>query len=136
MKKLVSVAALLLAATATLGTAIAGDQYDLSVTKPTAKTNERAVARVSIRPKGAFHVNVDYPTKLKITAPDGVKLEKDVQRGPDAAKFEKGALDFEVAFTADGAGTKSFSGELKFAVCTDTECKPSTEKVSFDVDVK
>jgi hypothetical protein len=136
MKKLVSVAALLLAATATLGTAVAGDQYDLSVAKPAARAGVRAVATVSLRPKGAFHVNVDYPTKLKMTAPDGVKLEKDLLRGPDAAKFDKGALDFEVAFTADGAGTKSFSGELKFAVCTDTECKPTTEKVSFDVEVK
>jgi hypothetical protein len=79
---------------------------------------------------------VDYPTKLSIKAPDGVKIEKEIQRGPDAAKFEKAALDFEVAFTADGAGTKSFSGELKFAVCTDTECKPTTEKIAFDVDVK
>ena len=136
MKKLVSAVVMLLAATSTLGAALAGDQYDLAVAKPSAKAKERAVARVSIHPKGAFHVNVDYPTKLKMTAPDGVTLEKDVLRGPDAAKFEKGGLNFDVAFTADGAGTKSFSGELKFAVCTDTECKPSTEKVSFDVDVK
>ncbi len=136
MKKLVSAVALLLAATATLGTAVAGDQYDLSVAKPAATAGQRAVARVSIRPKGAFHVNVDYPTKLKITAPDGVKLEKDVQRGPDASKFEKAGLDFDVAFTADGAGTKSFTGEIKFAVCTDTECKPTTEKLDFAVDVK
>jgi hypothetical protein len=136
MNKLVSVAALLLVATATLGTALAADQYDLSIDRPAAKAKERAVARITVRPKGAFHVNVDYPVKLKIAAPDGVKLEKDVQSGKEAARFEKTGLDFEVAFTAEGAGTKSFTGEVRFAVCTDTECKPTSEKVSFDVDVK
>jgi hypothetical protein len=136
MKKLVSVTALLLAATAALGVAVAGDQYDVSISAPAAKAKERAVAKVSVVPKGAFHVNTEYPVKLKINPPDGVTLEKDTLRGPDAKRFEKAGLDFEVAFTADGSGKKSFSGELKFAVCTDTECKPTTEKVSFDVDVK
>jgi hypothetical protein len=135
MNKLVSIA-FLLATTATLGSALAGDQYDLSLSKPSAKAKARAVAKVSIRPKGAFHVNVDYPTKLKVLAPAGVTVEKLVQRGAEAARFEKSGLDFEVAFTADDTGTKSFSGELKFAVCTETECKPTTEKISFDVDVK
>lgn len=134
MKKLLSVAALLLAATT--GTALAGDQYDVAINKPTAKAKERAVARVVLKPKGAFHVNVDYPAKLKIVAPEGVKVEKDSQTGKEAAKFDKSTLEFEVAFVSDGSGTKSFSGELRFAVCTDTECKPTSEKVAFDVDVK
>jgi hypothetical protein len=142
MKKLVSAAALLLAATATLGTvgtvgiAMAGDQYDLSIKSPSSKANERAVVKLSLAPKGAFHVNTEYPVKLTITPPDGVKLEKQKQTKDDAKRFEKAGLDFEVAFVADGSGKKSFTGELKFAVCTDTECKPSTEKVAFDVDVK
>ena len=136
MKKLVSVVALLLAATAALGTAVAGDQYNLSVSAPSPKAGERAVAKISLTPKGAFHVNTEYPVKLKMTAPDGVTLEKDTLRGPDAKRFEKAGLDFEVGFTAAASGKKSFTGELKFAVCTDTECKPTSEKVAFDVDVK
>ncbi len=71
-----------------------------------------------------------------MTPPDGVKIEKEVQSGKEAARFEKTGLDFEVAFTSDAPGTKSFNGEVRFAVCTDTECKPTSEKVSFDVDVK
>ena len=136
MKKLVPALALLLAATAALGAAAAGDQYDLRISAPAAKVAERAVASVVVTPKGAFHVNTEYPVKLKLTAPDGVTLEKDTLRGADAKRFEKAGLDFEVAFTAAASGKKTFFGELKFAVCTDTECKPTTEKVSFDVDVK
>jgi hypothetical protein len=134
MKKHVSIMALVLLGVA--GSAAAAGPYDVSVDAPAGKAKERAVARISLRPKGPFHVNVDYPTKLSMKAPDGVKIEREVQRGAEALKFEKGALDFEVGFTADGAGTKSFTGELKFAVCTDTECKPTTEKLAFDVQVK
>ncbi len=129
-------AAALIAATLALGTAVAGDQYDLTVKSPTAKVNERAAAKISVSPKGAFHVNTEYPIKLTVTAPDGVKLDKQKQTKDDAKRFEKAGLDFEVAFTADGAGKKSFTGEVKFAVCTDTDCKPTSEKVAFDVDVK
>jgi hypothetical protein len=137
MKKLVSAAAVSLVALAAAALpALAGDQYDVSIKPPSAKANERAVAKVSVSPKGAFHVNTEYPVKLTITAPDGVKLDKEKQTGPDAKRFEKAGLDFEVGFTASGSGKKSFTGELKFAVCTDTECKPTTEKVAFDVDVK
>ena len=134
MKKLVSVAALLIAATA--GTALAAAGYDLTVNKPSAKANERAVAKISISPKGSFHVNTEYPVKLTLTAPDGVTLEKTKQTKDDATRFEKTELDFDVAFTASTSGTKTFNGQLKFAVCTDTECKPTVESVSFDVDVK
>jgi len=136
MKKLLSAVALVIAATATLGTAVAGDLYDLNIKSPSAKANERAVVKVSIAPKGAYHVNTEYPVKLTLTAPDGVKLDKEKQTKGDAKRFEKAGLDFEVGFTASGAGKKSFTGELKFAVCTDTDCKPSSEKVAFDVDVK
>jgi hypothetical protein len=134
MKKLVSAAALLLAATAI--PASAGDQYDVKIASPSAKAGERAVVKVSVAPKGGFHVNTEYPVKLTIAPPDGVKLDKDKQTKDDAKRFEKAGLDFEVGFVAGGSGKKSFTGELKFAVCTDTECKPTTEKVSFDVDVK
>ena len=137
MKKLVSAAAVSLVALAAAALpAFAGDQYDVNIQVPSAKATEKAVVKVGVRPKGAYHVNTEYPVKLTITAPDGVKLDKDTQRKDDAKRFEKTALDFEVGFTASGAGKKSFTGELKFAVCTDTECKPTTEKVTFDVDVK
>jgi hypothetical protein len=135
MKKLLSAAALLLA-TVAVGSAVAADQYDVTVVRPSARAKERAVAKVSVAPKGAFHVNLEYPVKLSIVAPDGVAVEKLKQNKDDAKRFDKAGLDFEVAFVSDAPGTKSFTGEVRFAVCTDTDCKPTTEKVTFDVDVK
>ena len=135
MKKLLSAVAILLS-TVAVGSAVAGDQYDITVVRPSAKAKERAVAKVSVSPKGPFHVNLEYPVKLSIVAPDGVKVEKEKQTKDDAKRFVKEGLDFEVGFVSDAPGKKSFTGEVRFAVCTDTDCKPSSEKVSFDVDVK
>lgn len=137
LKKLVAASAMVIVALAAAALpALGSDQYNLSVKSPSAKVNERAVVKISIAPNGGFHVNTEYPAKVTVTPPNGVKLEKATQTSKDATRFEKAGLDFEVAFVAGGTGKKSFTGELKFAVCTDTECKPSTEKIAFDVDVK
>ena len=136
MKKLLPISALSLLVTFA-ATALAADEYDVSTASPPqAKAKERSVAKVSVRPKAGYHVNVDYPTKLTVKTPDGVTVEKTVQTGKDAARLEKDGIEFEVAFVSDGTGTKSFSGTLAFATCTDTNCKPARESVAFDVDVK
>jgi len=134
MKKALSIAALLV--TAIAGTAFAADHYDLSIKAPAAKAKEKATATVTVKAKGAMHVNVDYPTKLTLTAPEGVKLEKEKILGKEAAKFDKEELKFDVAFTTDSAGKKTINGELKFAVCDANTCNPKTEKISIEVEAK
>jgi hypothetical protein len=133
MKKALLLAAL---AVATLtGTAFAADQYDLKVKAASGKAGEKTVATVSVKPKGAYHVNLEYPHKLVLTAPDGVTVEKAKLVAKDA-KISKEAIEFEVAVTPAAKGKKTIEGELKFAVCTDTDCAPQTEKVSIVVDAK
>lgn len=66
-----------------------------------------------------------------------MKVEKDVLKKEDAAKFEEKGADFDVAFTAADAGKKTVDYELKFAVCKGKEaCKPVSEKGTISVDVK
>jgi hypothetical protein len=135
MKKTLAIAALLV--TALTGTAIAHDEYTLSIKAPSAKASAKSVAKIKVEPKGKFHINQEFPTKLTINAPSGVTVEKAKQTAKDAAKFDQNAAEFDIAFQADSAGKKSFTGELKFAVCEgENSCHPHVEKVSFDVDVK
>ena len=130
-KALLSIVAVL----ALSGTALAGGNYKLDVSAPSAKANQKATAHVILKGTGEFHVNPDYPTKLTVVAPAGVTLEKDTLRKDDAVKFAKEGADFAINFTATDAGKKSFTGTFKFAVCSDNECKPQTEQLAFDVDV-
>ena len=133
MKKTIST---ILAVLAISGSAFAGSNYNLSVQAPAAKATVKSVAKIKIVPTGDFHMNLDYPTKLTITAPDGVTLEKAKQAKSDAVKFDKDSAEFDVAFTAAAAGKKTFTGEMKFAVCTADNCSPQTSPVSFTVEVK
>ena len=96
----------------------------------------KATAKLHVEGTGGFHLNQEYPTKLTLTAPSGVKLEKDKMTKADAAKFKEDGADFEIAFTSSDAGKKEFSGELKFATCRTTDCVPASEKVAFTVEVK
>ena len=134
MKKALAIAALLV--TAFAGSATAADKYDVKVNAPAAKAKAKGVAKISITPKGKYHMNTDYPAKLSLSGSDGLTVEKAKQTKADAAKFDQSAAEFQVSYTSASPGKKSITGELKFAVCADSECVPSTEKISIDVDVK
>lgn len=90
---------------------------------------------INLLPKTGWKINQEFPTKLKVTAPEGVKLAADSQGASDAKSFaEKGAA-FEVPFSCESAGDKSFSAKFQFAVCTDATCDPKTAELAWSVKV-
>lgn len=131
-----TLASAMLFVVALAGTAYAADNYKLSVAAPSAKVSARSVAKIRVEPTSGFKMNLDYPTKVTITPPEGVTLEKAKQTAKDATKLDKTAAEFDVAFTSADKGKKTFTGEIKFAVCTENNCDPKVEKLSFQVDVK
>jgi len=135
MNRLLFATAALLS-TVAVSSALANDYYGITVRTSTAKKGQRAVATVSVTPKGAYHINTEYPVRLVITAPAGITVEKAQQTKDDAKAFNEHELDFDVAFVSDASGTRSFSGDLRFGVNTDTNSRPSDEKVVFNVEVK
>jgi Disulphide bond corrector protein DsbC len=127
----------IVAVLALTSTAFAAGEYKVDVKAPSATKGDKATAVLHVQVQSDFHLNEEYPVKLTVTAPAGVKLEKATMKKEDAAKFKKEGADFNIAFTSSDTGKKDFTGELKFAVCKGTEsCKPVTEKISFSVDVK
>jgi hypothetical protein len=118
-------------------TAFAGGTFKFEVKAPaSAKKGEKTTVPIKIQGTGDYHFNNEYPASIKVTAPAGVKLEKDALKKEDAKKFAKDGADFELTFTSSDTGKKSFTGEAKFAVCTEKDCAPQTQKIAFDVDVK
>jgi uncharacterized protein YaiE (UPF0345 family) len=126
----------MLLSTVAVSSALANDYYTITVRTAAAQKGQRAVATVSVAPKGDYHINTAYPVKLTITAPAGVTLEKAKQTNSDAKSFDSHNLDFDVAFVSNASGTKSFSGELDFAVIDDSNERPTRETVAFNVAVK
>jgi hypothetical protein len=112
------------------------DRYALQIETPEAKAGQPAQVTVKVVPKSPWHMNLDFPTSLKVTAPDGVAMvNADLKKG-DAAKLDESACQFDVKFTPAAAGESTFTGKFKFAVCQDDACSPVTEEVEFKVAVK
>jgi hypothetical protein len=126
----------LLAASLICATNVYADNaYTMKIDAPAAKKAQKAVAKIHIAPGAGYHVNKDYPTSVSVVAPAGVTVDKPKQTAKDAIKLADEGADFDVSFTAAEPGKKTFTGEIKFAVCSATTCDPKKEKLSFTVDV-
>jgi hypothetical protein len=111
------------------------DRYALSYDTPEATAGQEASVTVRVVPKQPWHMNLDFPTSLKLEPPAGVTLASASLKKSDA-KLDESACSFDVKFTAAKPGDQTISGEFKFAVCQDEACSPVTETVEFKVAVK
>jgi hypothetical protein len=130
MRKFLIVTSLL----ASGGIALADASYELKIDAPKAKKAQKGVAKIHVTPGAGFHVNKDYPTTVSVV-PAGCTVEKPKQTAADAVSLTEKSADFDVAFTCNAAGKQTFTGEMKFAVCSASSCDPKKEKLSFTVDV-
>jgi len=118
------------------GAAPAGDdRYQLKIETPEAQSGQESKVTVRVVPKKPWHMNLDFPTSLKVDGPDGVALANADLKKADA-QLDENACQFDVAFTPSAAGEQTFTGKFKFAVCQDEACSPVTEDIEFKVAVK
>jgi hypothetical protein len=121
-------------ATGAPGGAMGADaSFKLAVTPAAGPAGSPSVARISVTPSTGWHMNKEYPTKLELTAPDGVTLEKAVLEQADIAKLDDNELSFDVKLVATKAGTYKVDGELKFAVCTPDTCDPKKQTIALEL---
>lgn len=115
----------------------AGGQYKLEVKAPASvKKGAREAAQIHVEGANGSHINTEFPAKLTIVAPTGVTVEKPSQTKEDAVTLRQEAAIFKIAFTSSEAGRKDFTGELRFAICSESSCNTSSETIAFSVDVK
>lgn len=98
--------------------------------------NVKSTAKITVAPANGYKLNLDYPVKLTIVAPSGVTVVKSKQTSADAVRFDAKGLEFGVAFTASTPGTKTLTGELRYATCTTTDCNPQVENLKVTVAVQ
>jgi hypothetical protein len=111
------------------------DRYALTIDAPEAKAGQEATVKVRVVPKEPWHMNLDFPTSLKIEPPAGLTFANaDLKKGD--AKLDEKSCEFDVKFTPAAAGQTKFTGKFKFAVCQDEACSPVTENVEVQVAVK
>ena len=124
-------------ATAASRTSVTTDSYTVKVSVPASvAAGAKGQVRVTLAAKPGWKLNQEFPTKLVVSAPADVTLEKAKLRAKDATSFTKQQGVFDVVFTPSATGGKDFSAKLRFAVCTDATCDPKTENLSWQISVK
>lgn len=101
------------------------------------KAGTEGKASLTLTPKAGFHVNPDYPAKLKLQdpAPEGLTYPKKVLKKEDG-KFEEKGASLDVPFTAAKAGKATIAGTFQFSVCSDKNCFMEKIDLELAVDVK
>ena len=112
----------------------------ISVEKAEAKAGSEATAKLALAPAIGYHVATDYPIKLLLEAPPGVKLAKselsaggrNKEQG-DAATLSEQSLAFAIKATADKAGSYEIKGVFKFGICEKDSCHPKKQPITITV---
>lgn len=117
------------------------DEGTLTIDNAEGAAGAIAMAGVKITPATGFHMSTDYPIKLTLDAPAGVKLDKteyDSGKGEkgDAETFGEKGLGFVVKATPEKAGDYAITGVLKFGVCDDQSCHPKRQPITIPVHAK
>ncbi len=111
--------------------------YTVDVELPPQTTpGQESIARVRVQPKSPWHMNLDYPAKLRLEAPADVKLDTAQLTKGDAERYDDEALVFSVLFTPEAKGARKIQAQVDFAVCGDAACGPVTESVELAFEVQ
>ena len=116
------------------------EEGSIKVDKGESKAGSEATAKLQLAPGTGYHVATDYPIKLQLEAPAGVKLVKtEMTAGGrnkvqgDASTLTEQALAFDIKATADKAGSYEIKGVFKFGICEKESCHPKKQPVTITV---
>ena len=119
------------------------EEGTITVDKAEAKANTEATGAVKLAPSKGYHIATDYPIKLTLESPQGVKLAKtDFSAGGrsksqgDAQTLTEQALAFAVKATAEKAGAYEIKGVFKFGICEKESCHPKKQPITITVAAK
>lgn len=85
---------------------------------------------IQLTPRGEYHVNEQFPLRVRPCAGEGVTLPSPELDNEDAAEHTEQTARFDVPFTASEAGEHRVSAVVDFAVCTPETCIPETRTVA------
>ncbi|MBL4688209.1 MAG: hypothetical protein JKY37_26710 [Nannocystaceae bacterium] len=118
--------------------AVADTGYEVGIEAPEhAEAGKPAIAKVSVHPHAPWHMNADFPAKLRMSASEGVDLDAVLLTKNDAERLDDEGLVFPVVFTPriGHTGRVTLTGEINFAVCGVAECSPVKVPIEFTLEI-
>lgn len=116
--------------------------YRLEVNPP-ATCKKGAACQVDVRlvTLGEYHVNKEYPYKLKASAsvPGVAFANRDGVFSRASGDFKEESENLgvtKVRFTAAESGSAKIQGTYKFSVCSKTDCKLESAELAFEAPIQ
>ncbi len=91
---------------------------------------------VTLKPRGGYHINQEFPTALAISAPKAISVYKARLGKTEAAHFDKRRARFDIPLTPVQPGSHRVRIEAAFAVCTPKTCIPEKRTLALTVAVE
>ncbi len=123
---------------------IDGNNFKIDATAGECKAGAECQVTVKLEALGAYHINKEYPYKIKLAEAAGIEFLGSDPGGKNV--FSKGAGDFKLdgekvgtmtlKFKAAKAGSVTVSGTYKMSVCSAQNCQLETQELSVAVAVK
>lgn len=116
------------------------EEGTLTVARLEGKVGAAGAAEIKLEPATGYKIATDFPIKLQLEAPAGVKLEKTswtaggrAKAQGDAAALSEHGLSFAVTATPEAAGSYEIKGVFQFGVCEKDSCHPRTQPITIQV---
>lgn len=116
------------------------EEGTLTIAKVEAKAGSPVTAEIKLAPGSGYKLATDFPIKLQLEQPTGVKLDKTNMKAGgrnkeqgDAATLSEQSLAFAVPLTPEAAGTYEIKGVFTFGVCEKDSCHPRTQPITIQV---
>lgn len=91
---------------------------------------------ITLKPRGEYHINEDFPLSVALKAPAGISLAKAELQKAEAAEVTDKVARFDVPVTPTQAGTHTLEAHVKFAVCTPENCVPDERTLALALTVQ
>jgi len=112
----------------------------LAIDSANGPVGAQIVANIVLTPATGFHISTDFPIKLTLIAPTGVKLAKaewtaggSGKSVGDASALSEQRLGFAIPAVADNAGTYEITGIFKFGICDKESCHPKRHPIAISI---
>jgi hypothetical protein len=110
---------------------LAAKRYQAALQGPNAaKVKTETELRIEIKPAKGLHLNQEFPVSLELTGTQ-VKPAKDKLAKADAQTFKEDGAVFVFKATPQAAGACELKVALRFAVCTDHDCFPVKDTLTW-----
>lgn len=112
------------------------EEATLTVGSAEGAAGSEATAAIKVVPAAGYHVSQEFPMKLTLTPPAGVKLAKTELAKADADQFSEQMLALSVKATAEKPGSYEIKGCFKVGVCDKDSCHPKKQPITITVAAK